>query len=725
MKANLLQRFGHTKLGQVIGKSLAQLTANFTKGLDLNDAGLPSSFTRPLAQSAWVHAAVSKVAGPIAAVDLCFQEKDEEIEDEALAEFWANPAINPDGSLMSAADFQETSAAWMLLRGEVFYLLDDSWTIPFPEVTGGLRRTPLIILRPDRLRHVVRSGELVEWVLTDADGRQIHLPPSRVVQIKRFNPYDPWRGLGNLEAALIAAGGDYAAGLFAKNTAEANGDQGVFIVAKGGLPGDEQREQIIAQLREKRSAQQRGIFRPAFLTGDITIEDPKIRSVDVAFVSQRQEARKEIAAAFGVPPSFFDPQASYSIGSASDRYILIEETCKPLGAKLCSGWAFIGSKLLGRRIEAKLDWDDHSVMQQVRRERIDGAVKLWNLGMPMREVSDYLSLDLPEFPGWDIGYLPFSVAPVTSIEAAPDATSDPALAETDPAEKMRALFAQRVPECDCCALPSDAEIVPRAGDSKQVLLWKSHMAKRRESLRIYKSKIDRALFAARSEVLANLMRAAVKSVSTKASALELMFDPKKFKDALFLNINSAAQGALQTAGLQVFKELGKDDAWKMPQPEVIQFIADRENRLAGVPDTVFNQIKNTLSAGLDSGDTMKQLADRVRAEFNSISDGRAKTIASTETGAAYGAGRHAAMKDAGVQQKQWLTSNNANVRAAHRLMNGATVPLDEPFLVINPKTGETDSILHPGDSDGAPWNVINCHCVEIAVVTPFEETPAT
>ena len=51
-----------------------------------------------------------------------------------------------------------------------------------------------------------------------------------------------------------------------------NGDLGGIVVAKSGVPTDEQREQIIMDLRAKRAAQIRGEMRYAFLTGDIEVE---------------------------------------------------------------------------------------------------------------------------------------------------------------------------------------------------------------------------------------------------------------------------------------------------------------------------------------------------------------------------------------------------------------------------------------------------------------------
>jgi SPP1 gp7 family putative phage head morphogenesis protein len=203
----------------------------------------------------------------------------------------------------------------------------------------------------------------------------------------------------------------------------------------------------------------------------------------------------------------------------------------------------------------------------------------------------------------------------------------------------------------------------------------------------------------------------------RRAAFDLIFDLGQFKGTFLAQMRGAALNALQTAGEQVLAELKQDDAWTMPQLEAIQFIRDRENKLAGVADNVHDRIKQVLETGLNEGQTLREIAAAVRGEFNQISERRAKVIASTETAAAFGEGRHQAMKSAGIQWKQWLTSGNANVRAAHRAMQGATVPINEMFTVIDPKSGEVDTVKHPADSNGAPWNVINCHCVEIAVAS--------
>lgn len=688
--------------------------------------GTATGLTLPYANSAWVHSAINKVAGPIAGVGLCWLDMEgEEIENPQLDEFWCAPALNVDGSRMSQSDFLEACAKWLQISGECFLLRDDSWSLPFPEVAEFGGYTPLIIARPDKMRPLISGLRLMGWELTDANGARHNLSLEQVYQIKLFNPYNDYRGLAPLQAAMIAAEGDYAAGLYAKNTAEANGDQGVFVVAKQGLLDQRQREQIVSQLREKRAAQQRGIFRPVFLTGDITIEDPKVRAVDAAFVSQRTAARQEIAIAFGVPPSFFDPIASYSVGSASDRFILIEETCKPLGCKICGVLSRIAEKLVTQPVVAELDWDDHSTMQQVRRERIDAAMKLWNAGMPMDDVSDYLELDMPEYPGSDIGFMAFSVAPYDPL--ASDATTDPALGETDvPAALPPATPSEIVEEafrrkrlghsmshvCQCSVDWNDLE--HKASDSKDTRLWKTMMQPRRAIVRAYESKFNRVLMDARRVVLGKLIASAAKGIVGRSMADHFMFNLPDFTSALNSAMRAVATDALQAGGEQVLASLGIQDPWTMPNPKALDFFADRENKMRNVAPDIFKQVSATIQDGINEGETMADIAKRVRAEFNDISKGRARVIAQTETSAAFGTANHAAMDQVGVSGKRWLTSRNANVRPAHQAMEGETIPFQDKFAVTNPDTGETDYIAHPSDTTGAQWNVINCFCVCVA-----------
>lgn len=708
------------------------------RGDDLG-GGNQASVAEPYASSTWVQSAVAKVAGPISSVSVEFYgrsaegmgrmgpkgrmkkrfsargavrvSEDEQIVAPGMEEFLRAPMKG-----YRYSDLVEAHVGWMKLAGESFWLLPDDVLVPglAPKVMQ------IISARPDRMQHVVEGTQIVGWRYTDAAGRMHALLPEQVIHAKRWNPYSEWRGLSEYESARIAVDTDCAAGRFARSVMVSNGDTGPYIIAKNGV-SDAQREQIVSLLRAKRAALKRGEFVPMFLTGDISVEDPKVRSVDAAFIATRVEDRHEIYAAFGVPMSMADVKAAYSIGSASDFYQLILNTCIPAGSRLCEMLDVVARFVDGRPLQACLNWDEHPVMQEVRKERLASVDVLWSKGMPMRDISEYLDLGLPEFEGWETGYLPFSVAPAgMAVQAETDASySEPDLpsdgtdgqnAEEDHAKTLRTQRGMSRQDA-CFTGKATAEEVRR---------WREYMAKRKATVAAYTSKVQREIFRARAEVLGKLGSSRAKMIAEmpgqRAVAADFLFDLVKFTKGLQVSVRGVALDALDTAGKQLMAEIGKDDPWKYPPVKALEFLKERENKIAGAAEGVHQRIESTLSEGLEAGDSLSDLADRVRTEFNGIAKERAVTIAMTETSAAYGVSRQQAMADAGIGKKEWLTSGNSNVRDAHRLMNGAVVGIDEKFTVINPKTGESDQVSHPGDPDGAPWNVINCHCVAVPVI---------
>jgi SPP1 gp7 family putative phage head morphogenesis protein len=245
--------------------------------------------------------------------------------------------------------------------------------------------------------------------------------------------------------------------------------------------------------------------------------------------------------------------------------------------------------------------------------------------------------------------------------------------------------------------------------------WLAHWRARQETIRTYESKFNRQLMRARAEVLGKIKANAEKLKSetlTKAVAADLNFDLDDWADGLVVEMNKAGQTAMDKAGRQAKAEIGQaDDVWSMPPSKAVEFLRKRENLLRDVADAVHQAIEEQLIEGIAGGETMQELAERVRGQFNNISKGRAMTIASTETGAAYGYARQEAFKQSGVQWKEWLTSGNDNVRDTHQAAAGQRRKIEEPYTVGGA------ALMHPGDADlGAPpEETINCHCVSIAV----------
>jgi len=719
-------------------------SGNFTQGIPafwfaraLDPLMLEQLYT-PYKDSAWVRRAIRYVSGPIASIDLIFSrpgtdasqrrhrgrgrrlftargivqrnEKDE-VDLPQIRQFLREPMKG-----LTYEDFVEASLGWKMMQ-ECFWLIGDQVKIPFPEVSKRAF-APIIVARPDRMRPILDNGQIDAWAFTDYSGKVWTLEPDQVVRLFGWNPYDPHRGLGDYPSASIAAESHWLGSKFKRQLISDN-DTAPIISAKNGSPSDTQIDQIKMQLLERRSAKQRGMSKTLFLPDEIDVHDPKVLSVDAAFIAGQLEDRHEIFVAFGVPPSLADVKASYSIGQASDWFALIHNTCIPEGGKYCAALEILIKRLTGEDVEVGLDWDAHYVMQQVRSERMKDADGLFAKGMPMNQVSDYLGLNLPRYDNDDVGYVPINITPTESREdlaatqPKPDDYSEGAGEPPSPSD-------QPEPVKEMLRL---LEYPHPVRSSKNEALWKSHMRLRAKSVKLFQSKASKVFNDYRVSALRKLEQAKGKchEHTVVKSLVDVIFDSSMFGHDLFKGLGPVMHATLQTAGDELYDEIGQpDDPWKMPPAKATEFIAGRENLIKGVGDTAFGQLKTSLSEGLEKGETADQLADRVRGVFNNLGKYESKRIAMTETSAAYGFARHQAMTDAGIEYKAWVSSHGPHVRPAHAQAEADygdnPIPIDEPFEV------DGEQLMYPGDPTGSPDNIINCQCIQIAVRKPEEQT---
>jgi len=669
---------------------------------DLMDGGsmATADLTRPYAKSAWVRSAIKYIAGPISMRPLKItvdrRGGDMPLDDASLTAFWEKPARNGGGS-MTREELVTAITGLLKLKGQAFLIMDDSW------LARG-KKNRLILARPDSMHAIIEGGELIGWTWTDANKRKSALIPEQVRQIKLWNPYHEVLGLSEWESAMIAAESDYAAGTFARNLAKNNGDRGPFVIGKGGSFSDDQIKQVSAQLRMKRELARRGEFRAAFLPADVDVKEPAVNAVDSAYVTQRLENRKEVYMAFGVPPSFADPQAQYSIGSASDRFRLIEDECMPLGNKIADAFEEISTRFLDGKllVFVEFDWSDHSTMQQVRSERFETATKAVDRGMPWRVASSFFRLDLPRFAGDEIGRIPFNLQEIQAPDPSP-VSVDPV---SDPVSNLEQLFAARA-----LAKSTKPEVSAKAMDT-----WKRVRARRDAWEKKFTSRINRHLMDARSETLRKIAAAkeTQRAVETKGlNVLDLIFDLDTWLVDWIKGLAGISRAAIEAAGMELWKEeLGRDDALTMPAAETLAILKTRENRIKDAGTKVWEATKAEIETGINQGETMDEIADRVRRKFTGMEKDRALVIAKTETTCIYEGGRDLVFQQAGVQWTQWVTSGLGNERLTHQAANQQIKAIGEKFTVGGYE------LAYPGDPSGPPQEVINCNCVRIAVASP-------
>ena len=146
---------------------------------------------------------------------------------------------------------------------------------------------------------------------------------------------------------------------------------------------------------------------------------------------------------------------------------------------------------------------------------------------------------------------------------------------------------------------------------------------------------------------------------------------------------------------------------------VMSQLAQTQNLLVRIPDEVFNLVFAEITDGVNAGETVEQVAQRVdRVLSYSGSErwpSRARTIAQTETTRAYGVGTLAAGMEQSrltgrMLQKKWITAHDERVRLSHKAVDGDVEDLGMPFYV------DGVPMMFPGDPLAPPDLVINCRC---------------
>lgn len=212
-----------------------------------------------------------------------------EVTSHAALDLWNRP--NP---FMPRQEFVESSTQHYDLTGETWWVISR-----VPGVNIPLEMWPV---RPDRITPVPHPETFLSgYVYTSPDGEQIPLGLNEVIQLRRPNPLDPYRGLSpvlsilpDLDTARYAAEWSRA---FFLNSAQPGG----IVEVPVHLSDDE-----FDEMRERWNEQHKGVnnaHRVAIIEHGAKWTDRTISQRDMQFVELRGATRDAIREAYGISKS--------------------------------------------------------------------------------------------------------------------------------------------------------------------------------------------------------------------------------------------------------------------------------------------------------------------------------------------------------------------------------------------------------------------------------------
>lgn len=197
----------------------------------------------------------------------------------------------------------------------------------------------------------------------------------------------------------------------------------------------------------------------------------------------------------------------------------------------------------------------------------------------------------------------------------------------------------------------------------------------------------------------------------------ILFNKTAENQKFFEATKPVYEDILQAEGNEILVMLGMDFDFNLLDPLVTNWVAEKEFRFADtVNSTTQRQLRAQLVEGIREGENIENLRKRIQNVFDGTIRGtahRSRMIARTEVIGSFNYSSLQGYKQSGVvDEKQWFTALDEQVRDSHQQVHGQIRKVDEPFDVGG------YPLMYPGDSEGGTAaEVINCRCTILPILT--------
>ena len=340
------------------------------------------------------------------------------IEGHPLVKVLKNPC-----PAFSGQDIMELAIAHLELVGNALWM---------PIIVGG-KVKELWPVMPDLVKPIPSNvpGEWLKgWeVLSHAGEHQI-LPPEQFIHFMQMDPGDLYWGTSPLIAAARTVDTDNEAQDTQKISMQNRATPDGVFTHETALT-QEQFEEARRQIRENFLARSKK-REPWVLGAGAKWNQMSMTPVEMDFIASRLHNKRDIAGAFGISPIFLGDleQSSYN-NMMEARKALYEDVVIPLLDDIKSTLNLKVAPLYGD-ITISYDTSKVAALRADYTKKVDQAKNLWSMGIPFDQINTRLEMGFEEFPGWNVGYLPFTLAPATDVAEGP-------VDEEEPEKRVKAL----------------------------------------------------------------------------------------------------------------------------------------------------------------------------------------------------------------------------------------------------------------------------------------------
>jgi hypothetical protein len=215
------------------------------------------------------------------------------------------------------------------------------------------------------------------------------------------------------------------------------------------------------------------------------------------------------------------------------------------------------------------------------------------------------------------------------------------------------------------------------------------------------------------------LRAFDQSIKGKSMLFEKATDPSGalldllgVKGRLRASFRKEYARELKSVFQYTVRELGVA-TFELDDPRIVAAFDKREDLLLNnVPKTIQTRLRESIRKGLERGESMAELRDRVGRAFNVMgSAAKALQIARTESAGFMNDAREAMFQAQQFEKREWLTARDEHVRRDHRRFGrSGKKKAGFNYMTLVNKAGILE---YPNDPRGPADEVINCRCVHV------------
>jgi HK97 family phage portal protein len=296
-------------------------------------------------------------------------------------------------------DFMSSISTFYTLYGEAFIAV----------IKETSKKFEMWVLDPRLMKEVLdkKTGMLLGWVYNKTQAFDLN----EIIQIKKRNPYNQWRGLSPLVSASIELNIDYKSSKYQESLL-ANGavPGGIIKVPENALVSDEEMKKMRRIWESRHMGAAKG-HKVAVLKSGLTYEPIAFNGQEMEFIDSRKFTREAILLTFGVPSVVAGLTEGVNRTSAEAQLKLFwRTTIKPQLERICSKFNHDILPQYYPNVGVRFDYRKIDELQKDFTNDSEVAKKLFSMGFSRNELNYRFDLGFDEdSETGDIKYIPLNL----------------------------------------------------------------------------------------------------------------------------------------------------------------------------------------------------------------------------------------------------------------------------------------------------------------------------